>query len=210
MENPKTDIVDKVLRYILSTDMPSVLNVIDKYVADDVDFHHPFFLLHGKQEFIRLYKGWSSQNKSFNYVNVHAVFYDEALKRCVTDITYQFKPLCFPTSQPQTARVISIFHLRGETHNGVTKYKITSQEDLYPTAAIAAACTPAIFSLPQVTRSTVTGLLRLNGYFMISVFAPFSQLVSYAAEAIGWKVPTFDKQIVMETIEDEPVARKNL
>ncbi|KAJ3159926.1 hypothetical protein HDU86_001190 [Geranomyces michiganensis] len=210
MENPKTDIIDKVLRYVLSTDLPSVLNVIDKYVADDVDFHHPFFLLHGKQEFIKLYTGWSSQNKSFNYVNVHAVFYDEELKRVVTDITYQFKPLCFPTIQPQTARVISIFHLRGEIHNGVTTYKITSQEDLYPTTAIAAAITPAIFSLPDVTRIAVSGLLRLNGYAMVSIFTPFSQLVSYAAETIGWKVPTFDKHIVMETIEDEPIARKNL
>ncbi|KAI8909862.1 hypothetical protein DFJ77DRAFT_550313 [Powellomyces hirtus] len=206
MDNPKQDIVNKVLIPILSTDITAVNNVIDNYVSDDIVFAHPFLLLKGKAEFSKMYNGWSKQMKTFNKLIVHAVFYDEELQRVVTDIDYQFHPLFFPTFQPQQARVLTIFHLKRIRRSGATKFLITRQEDYYPTDTICAAITPEPFS--RFTKTIVTCIMRFSGIFTIYILGTLSLLLSSVYETLGLKQQTTEKELIMESVDHWDPARK--
>ncbi|KAJ3019815.1 hypothetical protein HKX48_001742 [Thoreauomyces humboldtii] len=201
MENPKQDIVNSVLIPILSTDATAVHSVVEQYCSDDVVFHHPAFILKGKQEFQKMYLGWSKQNYDFNKLTVHAVFYDEEIGRVVTDITYQFHPMFFPTRSPQTARVITMFHLRPVKRAGSTRYLITRQEDYYPTDAICAAVTPE--PLSSMVKWGVQTAMRCSGLFTIHIFGTLSVLASSVVETLGFKDQHVAKEVIMETVDDD-------
>ncbi|KAJ3181846.1 hypothetical protein HDU85_003361 [Gaertneriomyces sp. JEL0708] len=190
MENPKVDIVRTVLPALLTTDIGNVNRTIDTYISQDAVFAHPWFTAKGKDEFRKIYLGWSKQNLLFKDITVLSTWWDPDTMRLVTDIEYSFRPLLFslvPTSWVglQRARVITIMDCRAVKRNGVTKYIITRQEDYYPTDRIVGAATVQPFS--RFTLAASQQLLRLMALLTVYLMMPLSFVLSTVVETLGVK-----------------------
>ncbi|KAJ3195876.1 hypothetical protein HK101_010786 [Irineochytrium annulatum] len=212
MEDPAKDFVPCIIDPILSTDLKKVNHVVDTYLAHDVVFHHPVFIVEGREEVRRIYVAWSNANKRFGEMRIDAFWqvegkgkvrrekgkwnrkgrvkgkragpvYDPNSNRVVTDITYTFAPTFHPSPNPQSARVVSMFHLCRHPTTGL--YTVTRQEDYYPTDRIIGAVTPRPFS--ALTEGAAWGFMRFNGWMSIYVVYWVMAVISWAFLAIGWK-----------------------
>ncbi|KAJ3030979.1 hypothetical protein HDV00_008602 [Rhizophlyctis rosea] len=187
MDSPETQLATLVVPSLLCTDTALTERTVDLYTTPDMTFHHPAFIVQGRENVKKMYICWSMHNLRFVRLAVDDLYFNSNKSRAVLDIDYEFAPIWF-LGLVQRVRVITILHLR-QLHDDTshsTKWYISRQEDYYPTDTILSTLTPRPFS--SLTQNVAQLVMRYIGLFCITVGYVVFFILSGVAEAFGLRV----------------------